>query len=169
MIHFELNTIDKKHIEIDMMNSNPTYNLIAKGKEAIDEQDVEEEFRESVDLEVVRLFMKNKDDYIGIIDYCLSNPSDGKTWISLFVIHKKYQGSGLAEKIYSQFETRILEKGKNISKFTSDDLYDICIFGNAVGALVTTRKAAILSTPSKEDIRYLLLNNNILNDFVANT
>ncbi|MGN7942407.1 GNAT family N-acetyltransferase [Virgibacillus sp. 6R] len=114
MIHFELNTIDKKHIEIDMMNSNPTYNLIAKGKEAIDEQDVEEEFRESVDLEVVRLFMKNKDDYIGIIDYCLSNPSDGKTWISLFVIHKKYQGSGLAEKIYSQFETRILEKGKKI-------------------------------------------------------
>ncbi|MDQ0225828.1 GNAT family N-acetyltransferase [Metabacillus niabensis] len=86
MIHFELNTIDKKHIEIDMMNSNPTYNLIAKGKEAIDKQDVEEEFRESVDLEVVRLF----------------------------VIHKKYQGSGLAEKIYSQFETRILDKGKKI-------------------------------------------------------
>lgn len=114
MIHFELNTIDKKYIEIDIMNSNPTYNLIAKGKEAIDEQDVEEEFRESVDLEVVRLFIKNEDDYIGIIDYCLSNPSDGKTWISLFVIHKKYQGSGLAQKIYSQFETRIKEKGKKI-------------------------------------------------------
>lgn len=114
MIHFELNTIDKKHIEIDIMNSNPTYNLIAKGKEAIDEQDVEEEFRESVDLEVVRLFVKNEDEYIGIIDYCLSNPSDGKTWISLFVIHKKYQGSGLAKKIYSQFETRIKEKGKKI-------------------------------------------------------
>ncbi len=114
MIHFELNTIDKKHIEIDMMNSNPTYNLIAKGKDAIDEQDVEEEFRESVDLEIVRLFVKNEDGYIGIIDYCLSHPSDGKTWISLFVIHQKYQGSGLAKKIYSQFETRIKEKGKKI-------------------------------------------------------
>lgn len=77
--------------------------------------------------------------------------------------------TGAGDGFLSGVLYRILEKGKNISKFTSDDLYDICIFGNAVGALVTTRKGAILSMPSKEEIRYLLLNNNILNDFVANT
>ncbi|MCM3729182.1 GNAT family N-acetyltransferase [Neobacillus cucumis] len=112
MINFEENTFDKKQIEMDIMNSNPDYNLISKNKETIEEQDIIEEFQESKDLNVVRLLVKNDQNYIGILDYCLSNLSDGKTWISLFVIHRKYQGNGLAKKVYIQFENLIKEKEK---------------------------------------------------------
>ena len=113
MISFVPNTIDKKHIEMDIMNSNQKYNSISKDKEMVEESDILKEFQESEELKVIRLFVKNDEKYIGIVDYCLNNPSDERTWISLFVIHKNYQGSGIAKKVYHEFEKMIRDKKKD--------------------------------------------------------
>jgi hypothetical protein len=95
MIVFEKNEISKLEVELDIMNSNPAYNIISKDREKIDEEDIRNEYLECKRLNTERLLVKQNDAYIGLIDYCFENPSDNLTWISLFVIHQKYQGKEL--------------------------------------------------------------------------
>lgn len=114
MIIFEKNNISKLDYEKEIMNSNPAYNLISKNKEAINEEDIRNEYLECEKFNAERLLVKQNDEYIGLVDYCLSNPSDNKTWISLFVIHKRYQGNGTATLVYHSFENMIKKMNKNV-------------------------------------------------------
>jgi GNAT superfamily N-acetyltransferase len=114
MIVYEKNEISKLEVELDIMNSNPAYNIISKDREKIDEEDIRNEYLECKRLNTERLLVKQNDAYIGLIDYCFENPSDNLTWISLFVIHQKYQGNGTATFVYQSFENMIKQMNKKI-------------------------------------------------------
>ncbi|MYL54919.1 GNAT family N-acetyltransferase [Pontibacillus yanchengensis] len=111
-LNFEINDINKAEIEINIMNSNPSYNLVSKNKSTIKLQDIHSEYEESNKLNTTRLLIKQDDDYIGLVDYCLNNPSDNFPWISLFVIHKEFQGRGYSIEAYKEFEKLIRKKNK---------------------------------------------------------
>ncbi|MDG5471218.1 GNAT family N-acetyltransferase [Jeotgalibacillus sp. ET6] len=113
MISFEENTIHKWKIEMDIMNSNPSYNLMSRNKATVHFQDVQDEYEESKRLNTVRLLVKQNETYIGLVDYCLENPSDHLPWISLFVIHSHNQGAGISAKVYRQLEQLIKQEGKD--------------------------------------------------------
>ncbi|KGX83101.1 GNAT family N-acetyltransferase [Pontibacillus marinus] len=111
-LNFEANDMNKAEIEINIMNSNPSYNLISKNKSTINLQDIRSEYEESNKLNTTRLFIKQDDNYIGLVDCCLNNPSDNFPWISLFVIHKEFQGKGKSVEAYYGFEELIKNKNK---------------------------------------------------------
>ncbi|MGD7043022.1 GNAT family N-acetyltransferase [Jeotgalibacillus proteolyticus] len=113
MISFEENTIHKWKIEVDIMNSNPSYNRMSKNKATVQFQDIQDEYEESHRLKTVRLMVKQNEKYIGLVDYCLENPSDKLPWISLFVIHADKQGAGISTKVYRQLEQLIKQQGKD--------------------------------------------------------
>lgn len=112
MLKFETNDISKWEIELEIMNSNSSYNLISKNKRAINLQDIRSEYEESKKLNTIRLLIKQDENYIGLVDYCLNNPSDNTPWISLFVIHKKFQGLGNSLAAYHYFENLIKQENK---------------------------------------------------------
>ncbi|MCA1063759.1 GNAT family N-acetyltransferase [Rossellomorea sp. AcN35-11] len=112
MIRFEPNDINKWKIELEIMNSNSSYNLMSKDKSILQFDDIQSEFEESKKFNTTRLFIKEGEDYIGLVDYCLHNPSDQTPWISLFVIHKQFQGAGNSRRAFLQVEERIRQEGK---------------------------------------------------------
>lgn len=76
------------------MNSNPAYNRLSKNKEDIDYHDIYSEYKECEQLGIIRLLIKKDSSYIGLVDYTINNPKDQTPWISLFVIHQRFQGAG---------------------------------------------------------------------------
>ncbi|MDQ6600827.1 GNAT family N-acetyltransferase [Bacillus salipaludis] len=107
LIKNELNKID---IEKEIMNSNVEYNLIAFDKEFLEQNDILKEHKEAEELVVERYLVKKGDEYIGILDYGMSSPRLQKPWLSLLVIHKKYQGLGYAKKLYMTYEKLMRDK-----------------------------------------------------------
>ncbi|WP_044022247.1 GNAT family N-acetyltransferase [Bacillus sp. SG-1] len=92
MIYFESNDISKWKVELEIMNSNPDYNMMSKNKSSITIEDIHAEYEESKELNTTRLLIKQDEHYIGLVDLCLKNRSDHNPWISLFVIHRQFQG-----------------------------------------------------------------------------
>ncbi|WP_162785082.1 GNAT family N-acetyltransferase [Bacillus sp. P14.5] len=112
MITFETNEINKWKIELEIMNSNSSYNQMSKNKSTINYDDILSEYKESKKLNTTRLLIKQGDNYIGLVDYCINNPSDNTPWISLFVIHKQFQGGGNSLGVFQQLEDIIRKEGK---------------------------------------------------------
>ncbi|RIW32500.1 GNAT family N-acetyltransferase [Bacillus salacetis] len=112
MITFENNEIDKWEIELEIMNSNSSYNQMSKNKSIINYDDILSEYEESKKLNTTRLLIKQENNYIGLVDYCINNPSDNTPWISLFVIHKQFQGEGNSLGVFQQLEDLIRKEGK---------------------------------------------------------
>ncbi|SFJ28485.1 Acetyltransferase (GNAT) family protein [Halobacillus dabanensis] len=112
MINFETNEINKWKIELEIMNSNPSYNKMSKNKSTINYKDILDEYEESNKLKTTRLLIKQEEHYIGLVDYCINNPSDHTPWISLFVIHKQFQGAGNSLRVFQRLEHLIRQEGK---------------------------------------------------------
>ncbi len=112
LITFETNEINKWKIELEIMNSNSSYNQMSKNKSTINYDDILSEYKESKKLNTTRLLIKQGDNYIGLVDYCINNPSDNTPWISLFVIHKQFQGGGNSLGVFQQLEDIIRKEGK---------------------------------------------------------
>ncbi|MFJ7730620.1 GNAT family N-acetyltransferase [Lysinibacillus sp. NPDC097231] len=104
MFTFIKNDIKFLDIEKEIMNSNSEYNLIAYDKQVLDNEDILETFKEADELQIERYLVKKDENYIAILDYGMSSPRHQKPWLSLLVIHKKYQGLGYAKKIYLAYE-----------------------------------------------------------------
>ncbi|MEH7400616.1 carbohydrate kinase [Gottfriedia acidiceleris] len=68
--------------------------------------------------------------------------------------------TGAGDGFFSGVLYKYLEKNKPIADLNIDDMQEIIIFGNAVGAIVTTRKGAILSMPCMEEVKKLMDNQN---------
>ncbi|MCF6138435.1 GNAT family N-acetyltransferase [Pseudalkalibacillus berkeleyi] len=109
---FEKNEINKWKIELEIMNSNSSYNLLSKNKRTISFEDIKSEFEESKKLNTTRTLIKKSGKYIGLVDYCIENPSDHTPWISLFVIHKQYQGSRNSLEAFRYLEDLIRQEDK---------------------------------------------------------
>ncbi|WP_034756497.1 GNAT family N-acetyltransferase [Rossellomorea vietnamensis] len=112
VITFETNEINKWKIELEIMNSNSSYNQMSKNKSTINYVDILSEYEESKKLNTTRLLIKQGNNYIGLVDYCINNPSDNTPWISLFVIHKQFQGGGNSLGVFQQLEDLIRKEGK---------------------------------------------------------
>jgi hypothetical protein len=58
VIHFETNEINKWQIELEIMNSNTSYNQMSKNKSIINYVDIQSEYEESKKLNTTRLLIK---------------------------------------------------------------------------------------------------------------
>lgn len=98
-------------VEMDIMNSQPEYNLLADGKQILDEKDLIEEHEEGRNLEKERYLIEAEGKFIGIIDFIMRNPRDGKPWLGLLIIHKDWNRKSMAEKALAIYETMMLNRG----------------------------------------------------------
>lgn len=106
-ISFEEITEDTLYIALEMINSNPEYNLLERGKKMRTEKELRLEL---LNERTTSVFIKLDDTYIGVIDYLIHNPKDNQTWLALFLIHRDYQGYGFGSQAYFQFEKQLLKK-----------------------------------------------------------
>ncbi|WP_160316844.1 GNAT family N-acetyltransferase [Rossellomorea vietnamensis] len=116
------------------MNSNPAYNSLSKNKEIIDYGDICAEYEESERLGIIRLFIKEDSRYIGLVDYTLNNPKDQTPWISLFVIHQRFQGAGYSMSAHELLEDSIRRESHTKLRLAVDKENDQGIkFWNKLG------------------------------------
>jgi RimJ/RimL family protein N-acetyltransferase len=108
-MHFEEVTKATLFIALEMINSNPEYNIFENGKEARTLADMEEEF---LNPNTNSAFIKLDDTYIGIIDYLLENPKDHYPWLGLLLLHSDYQGYGFGAQAFAAYEHEMLKRGK---------------------------------------------------------
>ncbi|MFP7492941.1 GNAT family N-acetyltransferase [Terribacillus saccharophilus] len=104
MISLEKNNIDKVFKELEIMNSNPEYNLLSKNKRTVTISDIKAEYAKTKISKMNRMLIKKGLQYIGLIDFTLKSSLDNLPKVDLFVIHKKFQGSTIAEQAYYYFE-----------------------------------------------------------------
>ncbi|WP_237648624.1 MULTISPECIES: N-acetyltransferase [Sediminibacillus] len=110
MIEFTRNNPDRLGVEKRIINSQQEYNLIAYGKRILDDNDLFIQYREAQKLKLSRYLVRYEKSYIGILDFGMTSPRHQKPWISLFLIEKNFQSTGIAEKTYRAFEERLREK-----------------------------------------------------------
>ncbi|MFE7061390.1 GNAT family N-acetyltransferase [Sutcliffiella sp. NPDC057660] len=89
--------------ELEIMNSQPKYNILSDGKPQLDMKDILTE-HEDDEVEKERYLLKWKGKHIGIIDFTMYNPKDGFPWLGLLLIHKSFEGQGLAKEAYQHYE-----------------------------------------------------------------
>lgn len=101
--------------ELDIYNSNPQYNVMAKGKATLESTDIQEEIEDSLEIGAERFLIHNGKDYIGILDYLMKNPSDGTTWLGLLMIKKEFQHQSLGHQTLEIFYE--IMRSRNIKQF----------------------------------------------------
>ncbi len=103
-ISFEQVTEETLYIALEMVNSNPEYNLIKVGKETRTIEDVKEAF---IQERTKSICIKLDDTYIGLINYSPLHSIDQCPWLNEFLIHKDYQGYGFGSKAHDLFENQL--------------------------------------------------------------
>lgn len=107
-VHFEEITKETLYIALEIINSNPYYNVVENGRDQRELEEIEEEFLNPVTTSV---FIKLDDTYIGVMDYLLENPKDQSPWLGLLMIHGDYQGFGFGTQAYALYESDIRKRG----------------------------------------------------------
>ena len=110
-MYFEEVKKETLYIALEMINSNPEYNIFENGKEARTLADMEEEF---LNPNTNSAFIKLDDTYIGIIDYLIENPKDQFPWLGLLLLHGDYQGYGFGAQAFSVYENEMFKRGKKV-------------------------------------------------------
>src|SRR4051794_30734741 len=101
-VQFEEITKETLYIALEIINSNPLYNVLENSKDKRELADMEEELLNPVSTSV---FIKLDDTYIGVIDYLMENPKDQCPWLGLLIIHGDYQGFGFGTQAYALYES----------------------------------------------------------------
>jgi RimJ/RimL family protein N-acetyltransferase len=107
-IYFEQVSKETLYIALEIINSNPTYNVLENGKTTRVLPDIEAEF---INPKTISLFIKLDDTYIGLLDFLMENPNDQLPWLGLLMIHSDYHGHGFGSQAYVQYENKLLESG----------------------------------------------------------
>ncbi|WP_045523892.1 GNAT family N-acetyltransferase [Neobacillus niacini] len=107
-VHFEEITKETLYIALEMINSNPNYNIIENGSAQRELSELEEEF---LNPETISVFIKLDDTYIGVMDYLMENPKDQYPWLGLLMIHGDYQGFGFGAQAYALYESEMRNRG----------------------------------------------------------
>lgn len=125
-IYLERITREHLYIALEIVNSNPEYNIMENGIATRSEHELVEEF---LNTESISQFIKIDDTYIGIIDYMMENPKDHIPWIGLLMIHGDYHGYGFGSKCYKVIENELVKRGTKrirlgvIKENTKDHLF----------------------------------------------
>lgn len=109
-----LEPIDKGQAELELavLNSDPYFNKVCKGKKTLSALEALEHKEASAELGAVRYFIKEGEEIIGIMEYLLHNPGDGRPWLGLLLIRKELQGQGYGKRALSLFESILQKHGK---------------------------------------------------------
>lgn len=107
-MYFEEIKQESLYIALEIINSNPEYNVWENGKKARVFVEIDGEFLNSNSISV---FIKLDDTYIGVMDYLLENPKDHFPWLGLLMIHSDYQGYGFGAQAYRLYENEMLNRG----------------------------------------------------------
>lgn len=113
MPDFSLEKITKETLRIafDIVNSNKIYNQLENGREARTLKEIEEEFLNPM---TESYFVKEKNEYVGVLDYLIEHPKDHYPWLGLLMIHQAYHGKGYGKAVYSLFENEARIAGMKI-------------------------------------------------------
>ena len=113
MPHFSLEKISKEtlYIALEVVNSNKIYNRLENGREARTLKEIEEEFLNPM---TESYFVKEKNEYVGVLDYLVENPKDHYPWLGLLMIYQSYHGRGYGKAAYSLFENEARIAGMQI-------------------------------------------------------
>lgn len=117
-ITFEKLTDETLYIALEMVNSNPQYNLLEHNKE---ERTMEEIHQEFINKETETILVKLDETYIGVINFMPTNPKDHYFWIRSFLIHRDYQGYGFGTFSYSLFENQFADGVVRIAVFRENN------------------------------------------------
>lgn len=101
ILSFENISEETLYIALEIINSNPAYNILEYGKESKSLEELKNVF---LNRENTSMFIKADDTYIGIMQYRME---DKLPWIILFMIHRDYQGFGFAREAYFAFQQDI--------------------------------------------------------------
>lgn len=100
--------------ELRIINSNPFYNQITKGKEQLERTEVEQEIAEASQLGAERYVMVVDTNIIGIVEFLPLNPYDDRSWLGLFMIDSSRQRGGLGGQALAAFEQQLRHRGIDI-------------------------------------------------------
>jgi GNAT superfamily N-acetyltransferase len=107
-VYFEEITKETLYIALEIINSNPVYNVIETGREQRELAEIEVEF---LNPNTTSVLVKLDDTYIGVMDYLMQNPKDKCPWLGLLIIHSDYQGFGFATQAYAVYESDMRKRG----------------------------------------------------------
>ncbi len=104
--------ITEKSIELalEIINSNPAYNLLENGNPLRSLEEVKKEFLNTFS---DSYFIKQENMNIGIIDFLKNNPKDNHPWIGLLMIKGDYHSFGYGKKAYAFFEKKLKQEKFN--------------------------------------------------------
>jgi GNAT superfamily N-acetyltransferase len=95
---------------LEIVNSNPDYNILENGNPLRTVEEVRLEFLNSK-TDCFLVILENKT--VGIIDFLENNPRDNYPWIGLFMLHGDYHGKGYGKKVYFSLEEKLKQKKFN--------------------------------------------------------
>jgi RimJ/RimL family protein N-acetyltransferase len=107
-MYFEEITKETLYIALEIINSNPEFNMLENGMEGRELSDMEEEF---MNPDTISVLIKLDDTYIGVLDYLMENPNDQYPWLGLLVIHGSYQGYGFGSQAFALYEKEMRNRG----------------------------------------------------------
>ncbi|WP_026477093.1 GNAT family N-acetyltransferase [Alkaliphilus transvaalensis] len=110
MIKFQPITENTLELVLEILNSNPHYNILENGNPLRSIEEVREEFLNQV-TDSYLMILDNQ--YIGVIDFLKNNPKDNCPWIGLLMIHGDYHSRGYGKKSYVAFENKLKEESFN--------------------------------------------------------
>jgi RimJ/RimL family protein N-acetyltransferase len=108
ILYFEEITKETLYIALEIVNSNPEYNVLENGNENRTPSEIEGEY---LNPKTSSEFVKLDDTYIGVIDYLMENPKDNCPWLGLLMIHRDYQGYGFGLQAYALYENEMQSRG----------------------------------------------------------
>lgn len=107
MILFERITLENISIVLEVINSNPVYNLNENGQSSRSLKEIQNEF---LGPETESFLVKNEDGFIGVIDFLHKNPNDGFPWLGLLMVHRDCQTKGIGRSIFHEFEKLLIKR-----------------------------------------------------------
>ncbi len=108
MLNWQICSKETIPLELEVMNSNSTYNILSESKPFLTDIDIINEHEEKIEKE--RFIIINSLKPVAIIDFIMCNPRDQNPWLGLLIVHGHYQKQGLATQIYVQYENLMKQR-----------------------------------------------------------
>lgn len=107
---FEPITESSIEVALEIVNSNPTYNILENGNPLRSKKEVSSEFLNTFS---DSFFIIRENKHIGIIDFLKNNPKDSHPWIGLLMIKGDYHSLGYGKQAYASFEDKLKKQKFN--------------------------------------------------------
>lgn len=99
-------------LALEIYNSNSDFLMHHIGKSSVDESFIRNELAEMEEHGFTSNLIMDGDEYVGIIEYMLRE--DGYVYLSLLMLKRDVQRTGMGSSIISSFEKKMVDEGANI-------------------------------------------------------